>query len=118
MYARAAETLPRALARFTILDRYGKVDLIGHVLLCAGWHRHDLAGNQVAPEWLWDANDGAPTRLAVARLGLAKPGTLVVEELLRLSDLGTWHDKYHALVRVSEMPGSDEYRVRVPREPK
>ena len=26
MYARCAETLPRNLARFTILDRYGKVD--------------------------------------------------------------------------------------------
>lgn len=113
MYARAAETLPRDLAKLVLLDRKGRVDLIGHILLCAGWDRKHIAGDQVAPEWLWREDTGEPTKLASARLGYAKPGVLVVEELLRLSDLGTWHEKYHALVRLSKMLGDAEFRIRV-----
>lgn len=111
LYATAAETLPVDLARLTLLDRRGRTDVVGHILLLAGWKRADIEG-LVAPEFLWKADGETPTRLAVTRLGLARPGVIVVDELLRVSDLGSWHDLRKTLYRLSTMPLDAEFRVR------
>ena len=101
------------LTRFAMLDRKGRPDLIGHILLCAGWSRDDIGGDQIAPEWLWDAATGAPTKLAIRRLGLAKAGVLVIEELLRLADIGTYDEMRQVLLRLASMPRNAEFRVRI-----
>lgn len=112
MYAIAAESLPVDLVQCKLLDpRTGRTDMVGHILLLAGWKRTDIY-NQIAPEFLWDS-DGVPTWEAAGRLGYAKLGVLVVEELMRLADLGSRDDMVRTLYRLANMPVTAEFRVRL-----
>ena len=114
LYAVAAETLPEEMCRYLLMDEYGHTDLIGHILLCAGWEKKDISNKQIAPMWLWDDLTGLPTLQAWKRLGYARDGVLVVEELFRLADLGTWEQMYMTLNKLATMPIDSEFKLRIP----